>query len=180
MKTETIADVRQNSGWLVGLGILMIVLGIAAIVEPFMATIAIARVLSWVFLFAGIIRTVHAVQTRSQGGFWLRLMVGILYIVTGIVLLGNLLGAALTLTLAFGWVILIQGVLEVIAAFKMRSEANWGWMLSGIVAIILGILILNQWPLGAAWMLGVYVGLSFLFAGITMIVLPLTIRHNYH
>jgi uncharacterized membrane protein HdeD (DUF308 family) len=178
MRTEMINEVRQNSGWFIALGILMIVLGIAAIVEPLIATIAVARVLSWVFLFAGIIRTIHAIQSRRQSGFWLKLVVGILYIITGVLLLGNILGAALTLTLAFGWVILAQGVLEVITAFKVRPEPNWIWVLiSGILAIILGILILYQWPFGAAWLLGVFVGINLLFTGVWMILLPLGLRH---
>ena len=55
MKTDLIRQVRENSGWFIALGVVMLILGIAAIVEPFMATVAIARVFSWIFLFAGII-----------------------------------------------------------------------------------------------------------------------------
>ncbi|QZZ22191.1 DUF308 domain-containing protein [Leptothermofonsia sichuanensis E412] len=91
--------------------------------------------------------------------------------------LGNILGAALTLTLVFGWVILAQGVLEVIAAFKSRSEPGWVWILiSGILAIILGILILYQWPIGAAWLLGVFVGINLLFTGVSMILITSGLR----
>ncbi|RUR74453.1 HdeD family acid-resistance protein [Chlorogloeopsis fritschii PCC 9212] len=179
MKTEIIDEVRQNSGWFIALGIFMILLGIAAIVEPFIATIAVARVLSWVFLFAGIIRTIHAVQSRRQRGFWAKLLIGILYIITGILLLSNVLGATLSLTIAFGWVILAQGIFEVIAAFQARPEPNWGWMLfSGIIAIILGILILYQWPFNAVWLLGVFTGVSFLFSGAWMIAIPWAISHR--
>ena len=66
MKTDLIRQVRENSGWFMALGVVMLILGIAAIVEPFMATVAIARVFSWIFLFAGIIRIVYAVQSRSD------------------------------------------------------------------------------------------------------------------
>ncbi|GAB4369800.1 MAG: HdeD family acid-resistance protein [Elainellaceae cyanobacterium] len=177
MDTETIKDTRRISGWLIALGILMMVLGVAAIVEPFIATVAIARVLSWTLLFAGIVRVVHAIQSRQQRGFWLRLLVGILYIVAGVLLLSNILGATLTLTLAFGWVILAQGILEVIAAFQVRSEPNWGWILfSGIIAIILGILILYRWPTNAVWLLGFFTGISFFFTGVWMVMLPWAIR----
>ena len=55
MKTDLIRQVRENSGWFMALGVVMLILGIAAIVEPFMATVAIARVFSWIFLFAVII-----------------------------------------------------------------------------------------------------------------------------
>ncbi|WP_026735428.1 HdeD family acid-resistance protein [Fischerella sp. PCC 9605] len=179
MKTETIDEVRQNLGWFIALGILMIVLGIAAIVEPFFATIAVARVFSWVFLFAGIIRIIHAVQSRRQRGFWPKLLIGILYVITGILLLGNVFAAVLTLTLACGGVILAQGILEVIAAFKVRPEPNWGWMLfSGIIAIILGILILYRWPFNAIWLLGMFTAVSFVFTGTWMIMLPWAIRNH--
>lgn len=179
MNTEMMNEVRKNSRWFTALGILMIVLGIAAIVEPFIATIAITRVLSWTFLIAGIVRTVHAFQSRRHRGFWLKLLVGILYIIAGISLLSNVFGAALTLTLAFGSIILAQGILEVIAAFQMRPQSNWGWMLySGIIAIILGILILYRWPFDAIWLLGLYAGISFLFTGAWMLSLSWAIRRQ--
>jgi uncharacterized membrane protein HdeD (DUF308 family) len=179
MRTEIINEARRGLGWLMGLGVLMVLLGIAAIVEPFIATVAVARVLSWTFLLAGVIRTVHAFQSRQQQGFWLKLLVGILYIVAAILLLGNLFGAKLTLTLAFGWAILVQGIIEVIAAFKVRPQLNWNWMmLSGIVAIILGILILYRWPFNAVWLLGLFMGISFLFTGVWMIMIPWAIRNH--
>ena len=95
MKTDLIRQVRENSGWFMALGVVMLILGIAAIVEPFMATVAIARVFSWIFLFAGIIRIVYAVQSRSDRGFWLKLAIGILYVITGISLLSNVVIAQL-------------------------------------------------------------------------------------
>ena len=179
MNTETINEVRRSLGWLIALGVVMIVLGVAAIVEPFIASIVVARVLSWTFLLAGIVRTIHALQSRQQRGFWPKLLIGIFYIVAGFLLLSNLLGAKLTLTLAFGWVILVQGIFEVIAAFQVRPEPNWGLMLfSGIISIILGILILYRWPINAIWLLGFFAGLSFIFTGIWMIVLPRAISDH--
>lgn len=179
MRTEIANDLRRGLGWLIGLGVLMVVLGIAAIIEPFVATVAIARVLSWTLLFAGIVRTVHAFQSRRQRGFWLKLLVGILYIVAGFLLLSNVFGAKLTLTLVFGWAIVAQGIFEVIAAFNVRPEPNWGVMLfSGIVAIILGIAILHQWPFNSIWLLGFFTGISFLFTGAWMIMIPWAIRNH--
>jgi uncharacterized membrane protein HdeD (DUF308 family) len=173
MNPETVEEVRRSLGILIALGVLMILLGLAALLNPLLVSIAVARILSWIFLFAGIVRTVYALQAWRQRGFWLKLMVGILYVVVAILLLSNVLGATLTLTLALGWVIVVQGILEIITAFKVRPEPNWGWMLfSGVVALILGILILNRWPFNAAWLLGFFTGLSFIVAGFWMIMLP--------
>ncbi|MBF2050968.1 MAG: HdeD family acid-resistance protein [Leptolyngbya sp. IPPAS B-1204] len=179
MQTRIVNQVRRSLSWMMGLGILMILLGIAAIIEPFIATLAVARLLSWFFLLAGLMRVVYALQSRQQRGFWLRLLVGILYIVTGILLLSNIFGAQLTLTLALGWAILIQGIVEVIAALSMRPAPNWGWMLlSGIVAVVLGILILYRWPSNAFWLLGVFTGISFILAGGWMLMIPWAIRNQ--
>jgi uncharacterized membrane protein HdeD (DUF308 family) len=179
MNTETINEVRRSLGWLIALGVVMVVLGIAAIVEPFIASIVVARVLSWTFLLAGIVRTLHALQSRRQQGFWLKLLIGIFYIVAGVLLLSNMLGAKLTLTLVFGWTIIIQGVFEIITALKIRPEPNWGLILfSGIVALILGILILNRWPNNAIWLLGFFTGVSFIFTGTWMIMLPRAISNH--
>ncbi|MCL6436525.1 MAG: DUF308 domain-containing protein [Leptolyngbyaceae cyanobacterium HOT.MB2.61] len=108
------------------------------------------------------------------------LLIGILYLVVGVLLLSNVFGAKLTLTLAFGWVILVQGIFEVITAFQLRPEQGWGWMLfSGVIAIILGILILYRWPLNAPWLLGLFAGISFLFSGVWMIMLPRSISSHF-
>ena len=177
MNTLEIDEVKRNSRWALALGVLMILLGIAAIAEPFVATIAVTAVLTWTLLLVGIVRIVHAVQSRRQRGFWLKLLIGILYVIAAILLISNIFGAALTLTLVFGSAILAEGIFEVIAAFRVRPDRNWGWVLfSGITAIILGILILHQWPFNAIWLLGVLAGINFLFTGIWMIMLPLALR----
>lgn len=180
MNTEVIdRDLSRGLSWLIALGILMILLGIAAIVQPLIATVAIARLLSWTMFFAGIVRVVHAIQSRRQRGFWLKLLVGIFYTIAGILLLGNVFKATLTLTIAFGAVILAQGILEAIAAFKVRPEPNWGLLLfSGILSIILGIFILYRWPFNAVWLIGLFTGISFISSGVWMIVVPLAIRNH--
>ncbi|WAL60970.1 HdeD family acid-resistance protein [Thermocoleostomius sinensis] len=180
MNTETINEVRRSLGWLIALGVVMVMLGITAIVEPFIASIVVARVLSWTFLLAGIVRILHALQSRRQRGFWLKLLIGMFYMVASVLLLSNMLGAKLTLTLVFGWTILIQGMVEIITALKIRSEPGWGLMVfSGIVALILGILILNRWPNNAIWLLGFFTGVSFIFTGIWMIMLPRAISNHF-
>ncbi|WP_193197703.1 HdeD family acid-resistance protein [Nostoc sp. MG11] len=177
MNSEDINEARRGLGWSIALGIFMIVLGIGAIAEPFVATIAITFVLSWILLIAGIIRIVHAFQSRRKRSFWSKLLIGILYVIAGILLLSNIFGAALSLTLALGILFFVEGVFEVIAAFQVRPDPNWGWVLfSGIMAIILGILIMSEWPFSAAWVLGVFAGINFLLTGIWMIMLSLSIR----
>ncbi len=178
MNSENISEAKRGLRWSIALGIFMVLLGIAAIAEPFIATIAVTILFSWNLLIAGIVRIIHAVQTQRQKGFWPKLLVSILYIIAGIMLISNIFGAALSLSLALGIVIFFEGVFEVIEAFQVRPDPNWGWVLfSGIMAIILGILIVAQWPFSAAWVLGIFIGINFLLTGIWMIMLPAAIRN---
>jgi uncharacterized membrane protein HdeD (DUF308 family) len=179
MNDQVADDVKRSFGWLIALGILMILLGLAALLNPLLSSIVVARILTWILLFAGVIRTVYAIQAWRQRGFWLKLLVGLLYIAVAILLLSNIFGATLTLTLALGWVIGAQGILEIITAFKVRPDPNWGWLLfSGIVALILGILILNRWPFNAIWLLGFFTGMSLIVTGFWMIMLPRAISNH--
>lgn len=177
MNHERMCEVRQTSTWLTGLGIVMLLMGLATMIEPFVATAAIARLLSWGLVLAGVIRMVYAIQSWRIPGSGTKLLLGILYLGGGLLLLTNLFSAKLALTFVLGTVLLIQGVIESSAALRSRSEPGWGWMLlSGMLAIIIGILVLYGWPVNAAWLLGVLTGISFLLTGLWMIMLPWGIR----
>ena len=175
MNTET-QNIRKSLGWSITLGILLIVLGILAIIFPIIATALVTIALGWLFLIGGILRIVYAFQARSTG-FWLKLLLGILYIIIGLSLLNNIIGGAISLTLALGILIFVEGVFEVILAFQLRPASNWSWVLfSGIVTIILGILIWSQWPFNAPWVLGLLTGISFLSTGIWKVMFSLAAR----
>ncbi len=170
---------RQNRGWFIALGIIMILLGLLAIALPFATTLAVAILLGWIFIIAGIIQIVHAFKSRGVGVFLLELLLGILYIVVGIMLLRNLLSGVITLTLVVGISIFISGVFRVIQAFQLRPAANWGVVLvNGIVSIILGILIWSQWPFNASWLIGLFVGISLCLNGALVLMFALASGNN--
>lgn len=174
MNPESIGQkIRKSLNFIAFPGVLLIVLGVAAIVEPRIATFIVFRALSWTLLFVGIVRTADALQYQGQRGFWSRLLIGLSYIIVGILLLGNVLGAKFTITLAFGGAVLVQGILEVITAFRTRPRAGWDWMLlMGALAMTFGIMVINGWPLNAEWLIGFLSGISFIWAGIWIIKLP--------
>ncbi len=52
----------------------------------------------------------------------------------------------------------------------IRPGQGWGSILfSGIVTVLLGILLLAEWPISGAWALGTLVGMNLLFSGFAMI-----------
>lgn len=158
------------------MGVLLIVLGIVAIALPSVSTIAIEAWVAFILISAGASKLIYAFQTRDNGGFLWKVLLSILYIATGIMLLVYPLTGVLTLTLLVGSFLLTEGVFELMLAFRLRSQKNWTWVLGdGIITLLLGGMILFQWPFNAPWLIGTLVGVSILFTGISRVMLSLSL-----
>ena len=61
----------------------------------------------------------------------------------------------------------------------MKREQPWIWLLlSGIVTLLLGLLILAHWPISSAYVLGIFLGLDLIMAGLGWIGLGLALHHR--
>ena len=170
-------DIKKGINGSLLMGILLIVLGIVAIAVPNFSTIVAETWIALILSSAGAAKLVYAFQTRDNGGFVWKLLLGILYIATGVMLFVYPLTGVLTLTLLLGSFLLTEGVFELILAFRLRPQQNWTWALgNGIVTLLLGGMIMFQWPFNAPWLIGTLVGVSVLFTGISRVMLSLNAR----
>lgn len=177
---ETQESIHKSTGRIIFLSIVLIILGIIAILMPVVATIISVSVFGWVFLFAGIVRIIKSFQSKPIRGFWLSLLLGILYIIAGIILLSNVLAGALTLTLVLATIFIVEGIFEIIACFKARTGGNLSWLvlMDGIITLILGIFIWYSWPNNSLWIIGLYVGISFIFSGASLLSIATDTRRT--
>jgi uncharacterized membrane protein HdeD (DUF308 family) len=77
-----------------------------------------------------------------------------------------------TLTLVIAIFLLIEAGLETALYFTIRRKTNAGWVLfDAIVTLVLAIMIWSQWPSSSAWVLGMLVGISLIFSGISRLSL---------
>jgi uncharacterized membrane protein HdeD (DUF308 family) len=182
MTTNVSDDFKKNVNGSLITGVLVIVLGIVAIALPAVSTIFAETWFALILISAGIAKVVYAFQTRNQGetpneGFIWQLLLGVLYIGTGVMLFVNPFRGALTLTLLLASFLLTEGVFESILAFRLRPQQNWTWVLvDGIITLALGAMIWFQWPFDAPWLIGTLVGASILFTGISRVMLSLNAR----
>lgn len=162
-----------NSGWLSAIAVLMIILGLIAVAFPFFAGLASTLVFGWVFILAGIAQIVYAFQSKGAGQVAWKLILGVLYLLAGVLTLTNPFQGLLAFTLVLGITIFVQGIIQVTLAFQYRrASPNWGWMLaSGILGIILGIFIWSSFPSSAPWLIGIWVGANLFTDGIWMLTL---------
>jgi uncharacterized membrane protein HdeD (DUF308 family) len=178
---STIAEARRqiadNWGWFLALGILLIIAGVAAIAFPLLSTIATKIALGWIFLFAGALIVVHAFSIRQWQGFVLSLLIGLLYLVAGGWLAFTPFAGVVALTILLAALFLAEGVLEVILGLRVRPHEGWGWLLlSGLIAIAVGVLIAAELPSSAAWAIGLLTGINLLSSGVSFAALALAGR----
>lgn len=165
-------------GWLFALGILFVILGMFAIGMSGLTTIISVITLGVIILIAGVFVLVDAFSSwwGRWGGFLLHDLVGILYIIVGIILIQNPIMASVSLTLLLGIFYLALGVFRVIYSLYYQGIA-WKWgLFNGLIAAILGILILSNWPASSLFIIGLFVGIDLLFTGWTYIMIALTAR----
>src|SRR5580704_2788946 len=116
---------RAASGRLFWFGLVMVVLGIAAIVFPIISTLVATLLVGWVLLIFGIITLVGSFSIHGTGPFFGVLLLSLLSIAAGVFLLFNPLAGAVALTLLVGVIFMFQGAFEIFFAFEMRPHTGW-------------------------------------------------------
>ena len=162
-------------------GIVLLVLGAAAIIVPVIATLAFTLLIGWLFLISGVVGLITTFWMRNVPGFWWALISGVVGIAAGIVLLLWPISGTVSLTLLLIAFFLVEGIVTLMYAFEHRAQLSgrWGWMLaSGIVDLILAGIIFAGLPESATWALGLLVGINLLFGGAAMVVMALAARSS--
>ncbi|MCP4781303.1 MAG: HdeD family acid-resistance protein [Hyphomicrobium sp.] len=158
--------IAEKWGWFLVLGIVLILVGIAAICFPLVSTIAAKIFLGWLFLIGGVFLIIHAFSAQGWGGVLWSLLIGVLYLIAGGYLAFFPLTGLLTLAILLAILFVAEGIMEIIMAFRVHPSDGRVWLLlSGIAALIVGVLIFLGLPSSAGWALGLLVGINLLFSG---------------
>jgi uncharacterized membrane protein HdeD (DUF308 family) len=171
--------IHEHWGLFLAEGIILVVLGLAAIFLPLIATLAVTIVIGWIFLISGLVGLVTTFWMRHLPGFWWSLVSAIIGIGAGAVLLLWPLSGAVSLTLVLIAFFVVEGIASILYAIEHRNQltGRWAWMLlSGIVDLILAGIIFAGLPGTAFWALGLLVGINMLFGGSALIAMALAAR----
>jgi len=178
--TAVAGAIREHWGLFLAEGIILVILGIAAIVMPLIATLAITIIIGWLFLVSGIVGLITTFWARGVPGFWWSLISAIIGIAAGVVLLLWPISGSISLTLVLIAFFIVEGIASIMYAIEHRNQLSgrWGWMLvSGIIDLILAGIIFIGLPGTAAWALGLLVGINMVFGGVALIGIALAARH---
>jgi uncharacterized membrane protein HdeD (DUF308 family) len=180
LRREVASAIHAHWGLFLFEGIVLVLLGFAAIVLPVVATLAFTLVIGWLFLIAGGVGLVTTFWMRNAPGFWWALLSAAIALAAGVVLILWPISGTLSLTLVLIAFFAVEGIATLMYAFEHKAQLSgrWGWMLaSGVVDLILAGIIFAGLPGTAAWALGLLVGINMLFGGTAMIGMALAARN---
>ncbi len=172
-----IETLRAKWGWIVALGVIYAVAGFVALGSVLIATVATVFVVGIMMLIAGVAEVINAFQVKTWGKFLFWLLLGALYMLAGFATFQNPLLAAAFLTLLLGGALVVSGIMRIVLGFSMKEGTPWLWVAaSGVVTLLLGLMILNHWPVSSLYILGLFLGFDLVFAGASWIGVGLSLR----
>jgi uncharacterized membrane protein HdeD (DUF308 family) len=172
-------SIHDHWGLFLAEGIILVLLGVAAMAIPLFAGLATTIFLGWLFLIAGGVGLAATVRARQAPGFWWSLLSACAALFAGIVLVVHPLQGLMTLTFVLTAYFIADGIFVIVLALSHRKDLSgkWEWMLvNGVVDLLLAVLIISGMPGSFVWVLGLLIGIDLLFGGVSLIAMALDAR----
>jgi uncharacterized membrane protein HdeD (DUF308 family) len=164
-------ELRHARRWLLVTATLSALAGLVAIAVPIAASVATAIFIGWVLLFSGVVMAMHAYAERSQSGAGWRALTALLTLAVGLYLILAPLDGTLTLTFMLAVWFSVIGVTELAAAWQLRGVPGAGVVgFNGALSLLLGVMIIADFPSSAGWAIGLLVGINLILWGVRAFV----------
>lgn len=172
-----VAPLKSHWGLLLGLGALLLILGIIGLGMEIMLTLVSMYFFAALLMISGILHFADAFHhKKSQEAIW-QILIAIFYLIAAGIVLYDPFLASVIITALLATVLVIIGITRIAMAFSIKGANGWGWILfAGITSLILGILILLQWPVSGLWVIGMFIAIDMIVSGWTYIFLALSFR----
>ena len=162
--------------WLI-VGIISLLGGFFALANPLAATFSATLLAGYMFMVVGALTMVSAFQTEGWGGRIWALLFGLVMLFLGFHIVGEPLKGTLTLTFAAAILLLAAGIFRILMAFAVDGgQVRMILIISGIISLLLGGMILANFPQSATVVLGLFLAIELISNGVSLIVLSLGSR----
>ena len=156
--------------WFVGLGVVLVILGILALMNAVDATLITTIFVGWLLLLGGIAQIVAAFATNgTTGSLVLMGVLGVLYAIVGWDIIGDPLRGVVTLTIVIAIVLIVEGVIRLFTAISGGTTHRGLYAVVGVINILLGLWLWSGIPVSGI-AIGFFVGFELLMAGIVWIM----------
>ncbi|MEU2787835.1 DUF308 domain-containing protein [Streptomyces sp. NPDC007100] len=169
--TRPAGELKRSFGLLAALGAVLVIAGLVGLAYVGFATLTSMLLFGWLLLVGGVVGLLHAIQSRGSGFFWLAVIVAALNIAAGVVVIRQPEVAAAGLTMFAALLFLTGGVFRLVGGAVVRGP-QFGWTLvQGAFGILLGVLVLGDWPHSSRYVIGCFFSLALLFDGLGLIAM---------
>jgi uncharacterized membrane protein HdeD (DUF308 family) len=151
---------------------LLLLAALLAIALPFVSSTLLTIALGGVAIAAGVSQLLRLTGAADNRGKLFRGLSAVLYLLGGISLLAFPIQSTLSLTLFLGFLLAIEGVMELAAAAAGGGPARGLVLLDGIVTAVLGGLLIAEWPLSGTWAIGTMFGIGLAFSAVNLLTAP--------
>ncbi|MEU3409039.1 DUF308 domain-containing protein [Streptomyces sp. NPDC006670] len=166
----------RSFGLLALLGVVLVLAGLVGLVYAGVATLTSMFLFGWLLLLGGLVGLAQAVQSRKSNYFWLAVVVAAVNLAAGFVILRRPEASAEALTMFAALLFLTGGVFRLAGSLVVRGP-NFGLsLIQGAFGVLLGILILWEWPGSSLYVIGTFFSLALLFDGLSLVAVGMGAR----
>jgi uncharacterized membrane protein HdeD (DUF308 family) len=178
MTTDVKNEVRANWGWLMFMGLVLVVLGCIGLYMTGMLTLVSIFYIGIMLLAGGVLMLIDAFRAEGWKAKVWAILLSLIYAISGCVMIVDPAASAIWFTLFIAVFLLASGVARIIIGFTVRKEVgSWAWtVFSGVISIVFAVLIYNAWPFSGLWVIGMYVAIEMLLQGTSMISIALAAK----
>ena len=168
----------QHWGWFLAWGLALVALGVLAVVYSVSATLLSVIFFGALLTISGVVIIFDSFKSSwgNWSEFFLHLGMGLLYLIAGVILIKGPVMGSITLTLILAVFYIVLGVVRTISCLT-RPVSKRGWRLaSSIITLLLGLLILIEWPASGLFIIGLFIGIDLIFTGWIYVMTALSVR----
>jgi len=178
-KPREFSSFNPQWGWLLALGIILLIMGFAGLGMVAGLTVISMLFFGVLLIIGGVAHIFYAfIDKKWKGSLWHALL-AILYIIGGIIVIYDPILASAIITVILACVFIVVGITRIFMAFKLKKGSGWGWIIvSGIASLVLGLIILYQWPISGLWFIGLFIAIELIMAGWSYIFIALSSRNK--
>lgn len=177
-KTATPVAVR-NWSWLLGLGVLFVIFGALGLSSVVGVTLISIVFIGFMFLIGGVLQFIDVTKSKQwEPAIW-HALIAMMYFIGGCFIIWDPVLASTVITALIGWTLVIIGIIRLVMAFSLHGTKGWLFtLIASFAAIVLGGVILMQWPMSSLWVIGMFISIELLLNGLSYIIMALAMRNQ--
>jgi len=177
-KKVTSAAIRDWK-WLLGLGVLFVIFGFLGLSSVVAVTLISIVFIGFLFFIAGVFQFVDVSRSKKWKPAVWHGLIALMYFLGGSFIIWDPVLASTVITALIGWTLIAIGLIRLVIAISLHGTPGWIFtLIASVAAIVLGGIILMQWPLSSLWVIGMFISIELLLNGLSYIIIAAAMRND--